>query len=125
MMNWLSLLSQKLHLERWELSAFPNGNAEGVKATSHITKISTLLTVQVMVIFPLVMQNLPALLDVQCKLVQLSLAGWQVPNQVAFCHCYMTTVHTNAQAHDLPGLIPTVKCCRATGTSMVSKHTVY
>ena len=92
--------------------------------TSHVTKISTPLTVQVTVIPPLVMQNTPALLDMQCMLVQLSLAVWQVPNQVVFCH-YTTTVHTNARAHDLHGLILTAKHCQATGTSTVSKRTVY
>ena len=75
-MNWLSKLSQELHLYRWELSTFPLGNVEGEKATSRVTETSTLMTVQVMVISLLVMQNMPAPLDVQHKLVLLSLADW-------------------------------------------------
>ena len=98
--------------------------AEGEKVTLHVTKISTPLTMQVTAILPLVVQNTPAPLDVQHTLVLLSLANWQVQNQVASC-CYMTTVHINAQAHDLHGLVPTAKCCRVIGTSMVSEHTVY
>ena len=74
---------------------------------SHVTKISALLTVQAMVTLPLVMQNTPAPLDVQCTLVHMSLASWQVPNHVEI-HCYMITMHTNARQHDLHGLLLTV-----------------
>ena len=91
---------------------------------SHVTETLTPLTVQVTAIFLLVMQNTPAPLDVQRMLVLLSLADWQVPNQVA-SHCYMTTMHTNAWARDLHGLIPTAKHCQVTGTSMASECTVY
>ena len=97
---------------------------EGEKAMSHMTETSTPMTVQVMIISQLVMQNMPAPLDMQRMLVLLSLADWQVPNQVAPRH-YMTTVHINAQAHDLHGPVLTVKHCRVTGTSMVSERTVY
>ena len=91
---------------------------------SHVTETSTPMTVQVTVISLLVMQNMPAPLDVQRTLVLLSLADWQVPNQVVPRH-YMTTMCINASARDLHGLIPTVKHCWVTGTSMASERTVY
>ena len=91
---------------------------------SRVTKTSTPMAVQVMAILLLVMQNTPALLDMQCTLVLLCLAGWQVPNQVA-SRRYTTTVRTNARVRGLLGLVLTAKHCRATGTSTVSKRTVY
>ena len=97
---------------------------EGEKVMSHVTETSTPMTVQVTVISLLVVQNMPAPLDMQCTLVLLSLADWQVPNQVV-PRCYTTTVHINARACDLHGLVPTLKHCQVTGTSMVSEHTVY
>ena len=88
------------------------------------TKISTPLTVQATVTLPLVMQSMPAPLDMQHMLVHVSLAIWQVPSQVVI-HRYTITMCTNTWAHDLQGLIPTAKPCQASGTSMVSKCTVY
>ena len=92
--------------------------------TSCVTETSTPMTVRVMVISQLVVQNMPAPLDMQHMLVLLSLADWQVPNQVA-PRCYTTTVHINARARDLHGLVLTAKHCRVTGTSMASDRTVY
>ena len=91
---------------------------------SRVTKTSTPMAMQVTATLLLVVQNTLALLDVQCTLVLLCLANWQVPNQVA-SRRYTTTMCTNAREHDLHGLAPTAKHCQATGTSTVSKHTVY
>ena len=57
-------------------------------------------------------------------LVHMSLASWEVTNHVVICH-YTITVCTNAWAHDLHSLVLTVELCWASGTLMVSKHTVY
>ena len=75
-------------LQRWL-------NAEGEKATSHVTETSTPMIMQVTIMSQLVMQNTPAPLDVQRMLVLLNLADWQVPNQVA-PHRYTTTVTRRA-----------------------------
>ena len=95
---------------------------EGEKVMSCVTETSTPLTMQVTVIS--LLQNTPAPLDMQRMLVLLSLADWQVPNQVA-SHRYMTTMCINAWARNLHGLVLTVKHCRVTGTLMASEHTVY
>ena len=91
---------------------------------SHVMETSTPMIVQVTIMSQLVMQNTPAPLDMQCMLVLLNLADWQVPNQVA-PHRYTTTVRINAWARDLHGLVPTAKHCQVTGTSMASERTVY
>ena len=91
---------------------------------SCVTETSTPMIVQVTTMSQLDVQNTPAPLDVQRTLVPLNLADWQVPNKVAPC-CYTTTVRINARARNLHGLVPTVKRCWVTGTSMASERTVY
>jgi len=61
---------------------------------------------------------------VQSTVALLSLADWQVLKQEAKCPC-MTTGHTSIQVRDQLGCVKTVKPLQVTGTSTVSRPTVY
>jgi len=85
---------------------------------SHVTKISA----------PTVVHDTTTALQVpllvQCTVALLGLADWQVLKQEAKCPC-TTTGHTSVRVRDQLSHVKTVKPLRVTGTSMVSRPTVY